>query len=387
MTAQPVTRGPAYHFFGYYDKCPWDVSGRYLLAQETTFMDRRPSGDDEAVIGLIDRQDDDRFLPVAATRAWNWQQGCMLQWLPTGEIIYNDRDGGDRFVSVVLDPHSGARRVLSRPIYAVRPDGQSAVSLNFSRLHDVRPGYGYAGIPDPWRDDLCPDDDGIYHLNLATGESHLVLSLAQVAALGSPDDTMSGGKHRFNHLQFSPDGSRFVFLHRWGIPGGVGGGAWRTRMFTANADGSDPFCVSEHRMISHFDWRDSTHLLAWARRDNIGNRYFLFRDRSDEVSIVGEGVLTVDGHCSYSPDRRWLLTDTYPDAEGYCTLILFDPATERRVDVGRFYGPRPADVEIRCDLHPRWSRDGKQVCIDSTHEGTRQVYVLDLEDAYAAHGV
>ena len=32
-----VTRGPRHHFFGYYDKCPWDASGRYMLAVETTF--------------------------------------------------------------------------------------------------------------------------------------------------------------------------------------------------------------------------------------------------------------------------------------------------------------------------------------------------------------
>jgi hypothetical protein len=95
--------------------------------------------------------------------------------------------------------------------------------------------------------------------------------------------------------------------------------------------------------------------------------------------VVGEGTLTVDGHCSYSPDRRWILTDSYPDAEGYRTLILFDTKADRRIEIGRFHGPSPKDVEVRCDLHPRWSRDGHSVCIDSLHEnGDRQVYVLDV---------
>jgi len=49
------------------------------------------------------------------------------------------------------------------------------------------------------------------------------------------------------------------------------------------------------------------------------------------------------------------------------------------VDIGRFHGPTPPDVEIRTDLHPRWSRDGREVCIDSIHEdGSRQMYVLDV---------
>jgi len=29
-------------------------------------------------------------------------------------------------------------------------------------------------------------------------------------------------------------------------------------------------------------------------------------------------------------------------------------------------------------LHPRWNRDGLAVCIDSVHEGERQMYVIDV---------
>ena len=34
-----LTRDPRRHFFGYYDKCPWDSTGRYALALETDFAD------------------------------------------------------------------------------------------------------------------------------------------------------------------------------------------------------------------------------------------------------------------------------------------------------------------------------------------------------------
>lgn len=33
----------------------------------------------------------------------------------------------------------------------------------------------------------------------------------------------------------------------------------------------------------------------------------------------------------------------------------------------------------RCDLHPRWRPDGKQIGFNSVREGSRQVYVMDVK--------
>ena len=94
---------------------------------------------------------------------------------------------------------------------------------------------------------------------------------------------------------------------------------------------------------------------------------------------MGKDVLDRDGHCSYSPDRKWVLTDCYPSSDDpHRTLVLYHAETDRRVDVGRFYSPPAVTGPIRCDLHPRWSRDGRTVCIDSVHEGTRQMHVIDV---------
>jgi len=370
-----VTSGPLHH---YYDKSPWDSTGRYMLALETSFIGRPPTPDDTATIGLIDLEDGCRLIPLAQTRAWNWQQGCMLQWLPSAPdrlIIYNDRRE-DRFLSVIRDIHTGEVRTLPLPIYALSHDGRSALTLNFARVARTRPGYGYLGPPDPWAEEGAPEGDGIYRMDLATGEHRLIIPLAQMAAF-QPRPDMEGAVHWFNHLLFSPNDRRFIFLHRWSPEVG---GRWKTRLFTANPDGGEIYLLADDDLVSHFDWRDPRHILAWARRRSAGDHYFLFTDRSGRAEIVGEGILTADGHCSYSPDRRWILTDTYPDQEQKRTLILFREADGRRVDIGRFYSPPELRGEIRCDLHPRWSRDGRQVCIDSAHEGHRQMYVIDVGD-------
>ncbi|MBD3174434.1 MAG: hypothetical protein GF320_04595, partial [Armatimonadia bacterium] len=68
----PVTSGPKYHYFGYYDKHCWDATQRYILGLEVDFYDRSQEADDVAVIGLIDTDNDNTFVPVGSTSAWNW---------------------------------------------------------------------------------------------------------------------------------------------------------------------------------------------------------------------------------------------------------------------------------------------------------------------------
>ncbi len=160
------------------------------------------------------------------------------------------------------------------------------------------------------------------------------------------------------------------------------GNRWWTRLYTAKPDGTDLRLHADAGMVSHFDWRDDRTILAWARVAREGghlDRYFLFEVESGTTEVVGEGTLTQDGHSSYSPDRRWILTDTYPDAERFHTLILYEVSSGRRIDLGRFFEPPESTGPWRCDLHPRWNRDGTKVCFDSPHQGgIRQMYEIDV---------
>ena len=386
-----LTPDGRHHFFGYYDKFPWDATGRYVLGLEPRFIDRMPEPGDSVAIGMVDTGDGNRWIEIDRTHAWNWQQGTMLHWLPADEggqqsIIYNRR-AVDRFVSVVRDPFGEGERELSRPVYCLRPDGKQALSANFSRIAHTRPGYGYEGIPDRGFDTLAPSDDGIWTVDLRTGESRLIVTIRQMAGL-SPHPDFAEGKHWFNHVQYAPDGERFVFLHRWGQDGGI---RWGTRMLTARPDGSDVRILADDGMTSHFDWRDPGHIFAWARHRERGDHYYLFDDRTGESELVGADVLPADGHCSFRPalggelasDERWILTDQYPDETRHRALILYRPSTNRRIDIGKFYAPPELDGPTRCDLHPRWSRDGRSVCIDSVHEGTRGMYVADVSGIVA----
>lgn len=378
-----VTSEPRHHFFGYYDKTPWNASGRYLLAHESAFNDRAPREADCVGIGVVDLTAGGGFKRVTDGHAWNWQQGAMLQWHPAQPehlFVHNDCRNG-RFVGIVRDVAQGEVAVFDRPIYAILPDGRTAFSVDFSRLAVHRPGYGYAGGRDPCADDPRPAADGIWRIDLQTGRSDLMLSLAELAAL-DPKPSMDGAWHYVNHIQPSRGGARIAFFHVWHKDAKH----WEVRLYTCKPDGSDLTCLLDTGFVSHYDWRDDDTILVWANRPSEPPRFLMIsherktcRVSAPAFEVFGGAELREDGHCTFSPDGHWVLNDTYPDAYDKRTLMLVRTADARRQDIARLRSPKAQWWgEIRCDLHPRWSRDGKQVCIDSVHDGSRQIYVIDV---------
>ncbi len=376
-----ITRGPKFHWFGYYDKLQFDPTGRYALGNQVDFEHRYPGPNDAIKVGMVDLNDGDRWIELGESRAWNWQQGCMLQWLPGSktEVIWNDRQGS-HFVSYILDVKTRKKRTLPGPIYAVSPDARWAVAPDFSRLNIMRPGYGYCGVPDPYEAALAPKNTGIWRMDLDTGKRRLIIPFAEMPKLPYPEGEFGGAKHWYNHLLVSPGGKRFVFLHRWRLPSET---RHTPRLLTADAQGHHLFALNPVRMTSHFSWRDATHLIAYAYRRTNGNRFYLFEDLTGKVEVLGRDVMTSDGHCSYLPGGRWILNDTYPDKQRNQTPYLFDTRSGKRFPLGHFYlAPEYSTdkpfVSWRCDLHPRSSPDGRKVIIDSPHEGGRQMYLIDI---------
>ena len=133
-------------------------------------------------------------------------------------------------------------------------------------------------------------------------------------------------------------------------------------------------------MVSHYAWLNDDHLLAWARTEQQGDRYYLIDVSSGSWVIIGQGVLDAfgDGHPSYSPDLRWIVTDTYPDRGRQRHLLLYSPVNSRFLEVGRFLAPWNYDGARRCDLHPRWAPDGNWIAIDSVHTGRRALFLIDV---------
>jgi hypothetical protein len=384
VPVRTITRGPKHHWFAYYDKLQFDPSIRYCLGNAVEFEHRSPRPDDEIEVGMVDLKDGDRWIPLGTSRSWGWQQGCMLQWVPGTEstVIYNDREG-DRFVARVVDVTTRRGRTVPHAIYALAPDGRTAVTTDFRRINEMRPGYGYAGLPDPWTALTAPSDVGIQRVDLETGEVTMLVSLAEIVAIPRPGG-FGPGKHWFNHLLVSPDGQRTIFLHRWRTEPG----RFATRMFTIGLDGTGLRELNPGAgMVSHFIWRDADHILAWTRHPTEGDCFCIMEDAVDGgIEPIGREAMPRDGHCTYLPGGRWIVNDTYPQGPDRVQRVyLYEVATGRRVDLGAF--PSPADYtgEWRCDTHPRHSPDGRWLCIDSPHTGAgRQMHLLDIGSVVAS---
>ena len=374
FVARPITQGPKHHFFGYYGICPWNSTGQYHLCLQSDFHDRPPAAGDTAVVGLVDMETG-KFEGVAETQAWNLQQGSMLHWLPTAsdrQITYNARDG-DRFVGVVQDIHSGNKRILPYPVSAMTRHGRQALGLNYARLKSLRPVVGYAGLPDPFADQNHPTEDGLYTMNTQTGEARVLVSYEEARDFLSDYEEVQARKIWFNHSIINRDDTRVAFVVRYRDETRE---IKHTILLSASMDGGDLRIVTDLG-ASHFDWLTDELIFGWVTMKE-GQKYYLINDRTLEYEEVRPDILTKNGHCSFTRDGSWLLTDEYPDANSLQALLLWHMAEERLVVLGRFHSPLPFRGEIRCDLHPRWSRDERHVSFDSIHDGSRQIYVVDV---------
>jgi len=365
-------RAPSgYAWFGYYDKEQVDPTGNLLLALrgEPGTENKKPEDNDWREVGYFDLRDDS-WHPIATTLAWNWQQGSMLQWRSghPDEVMWNDREDSPspRFVARLHNLKTGQTRTLPRPIYHVSSDGKWAVGTDFGRIDDTRRGYGYAGIPDPHRDVLAPEESTVYSMNLDTEEVVDIADLKAVSEFQSNGYNGSGKKHYFNHLQFNPSGDRVMFMHRW-LDGG-----FRTRVFTVGRDGSDLKLVSAVGNLSHYVWRDDQTLVIFTIR--LGG-YTAFKEDGSHEPFFGFGN---DGHQSFlrGSESHVMVSDTYV-VDGYQTLFQYDPIFDSARVLQVFPSDPAFSGEFRVDLHPRITHDGR-VIVDTSSLGSRQQAIVTL---------
>ena len=183
-------------------------------------------------------------------------------------------------------------------------------------------------------------------------------------------------------------------------------GAW------LRVPGASTFVGAAKKMIKYIRKGVLDSRAAHNYKDSPQPMSFMVINDFDECRIhkVAIGVLVEDGHPMACPrNRKILVNDTYPNELGYRTLMVYDLGKNERKDIGcfRMLDAHPDstrfDVNLarsgvdgrvlkmlsseqhmftrsgfHCDLHPRWSCDGKTAFFDSIHEGSRQIYAVKV---------
>ncbi|MCE5345579.1 MAG: hypothetical protein LLG13_04710 [Bacteroidales bacterium] len=375
-----ITDNSKEHLFAsYYGINSFNKSERYVTVLETDLKYKLPDENDPAILGLVDLTNY-KFIPLTTTRAWNFQQGCMAHWLgtsPDSLIIFNDYREG-KFVSVIMNVHTRKEiKTIPYPVSAVSPDGKEALSINFSRLRLTRPDYGYGGEGQNSRKDIpFPKDDGLFLINLETGDSKLLVSHDQIKGMVPPLE--EGSIEWFNHTLFSRKGSKIFWLSRQRVNFNK---SWVTTSFTVNKDGSNlQRCFPDNWAGSHYDWLNDDDLMITANYTGKQYAHVLFTVGEKNYKRLGKGLLDYDGHGTFSPDQKWMVTDTYPST-GLLEqkIYLMDMKSEAVISLGRFVQPKEFAGFWRCDIHCRWSPKGDMIGFNSTNSGSRQVYIIKLK--------
>ena len=323
------------YFYGYYDKSPWDATDRYMICIKVKQAYKSVAPKEPGVVGIIDTQAGNKFIKIGITHSWNVQQSCMAQWMGPDfktKIIYNDfRDG--KYCSVIYNwAEKHEERVLPLPVYDVARDGSFALSLDFSRLHRMRPGYGYSNLPETTKGELCPNKPCIWKMDIPSGTITELFKYTDMAAF-EPDESMQGAEHKVNHLMISPNGKRFMVLHRW-----FQKGRKHTRLVTVNVDKTEMYNLSDDVFVSHCYWKNDQEILSFLRKKETGNHYYLMKDQTQEYKMYWP-ELNTDGHCSYSPDGKFIITDTYPNRKRIASVYLCTEDDNRSRKIARVSVP------------------------------------------------
>jgi len=353
-------------FFGYYDKSPINSTGRFII-----FHSKGASQDQKKLSSNVDivcyDTENETYRIIDTILAYNWQQGCRLQWLDHNQFVFNNFENGDYVAKIYNIELMQKVRTVDKPIYDCYSN-RYALSVSFERLAMFNSDYGY----------FCKSQlelknnqqDGIWQIDLNSGKYKLIYSIHD-AEHNHPLPSMENADHLFNHLMISPDGTKFIFIHRWFTKSKIR----YDRLVMFDLESKKVTILVDDGMVSHCNWYDNNRVAGYLKYKTSG--YFIINTLTGEIDELSPVLKDFpDGHLSFYQD--FMLFDTYPDKSRMQSLYLLDLKKQKLNKLGEFLAPFKFYGDSRCDLHPRWSCDGKSIYLDSTHEGIRKLYEIPM---------
>ena len=407
LDIEQITQGPQNHYFGYIghvQNIPWNGSGRYLLTLRVGFLDRMPTAADAADILILDAENAYAARKVDETRAFNPQQGTMMYWNPDApdtQFFFNDRDPAtNRVFCVLFDIEQNKRvreyRFDDTPFGngGVKQNGGSFAGINYGRMARLRPVTGYPEAYDWNPQELHPEDDGIFVVDVETGAKRLLVSIRQMRdALVERHPHIDKTPLFINHTLWNRDGDRLFFFVR----GNFSRRPDRVNVpMTVRADGSG---LTEQRVFigGHPEWELGTNMIGTVPRaaadgsatdssvaEGEGEERLVVYDSEKQQIIqeLGSSEIFPDpgNDVALSPDAKWIV-------QGFEETARNAYAVYRRSDEAWAHTPwfdqRQYDSgPLRIDAAPKWNRSNDQILFSSLTaeaEPTRQLFLIRVK--------
>ena len=225
-------------------------------------------------------------------------------------------------------------------------------------------GTNYVGVPDRYEGQIAPAEIGIEKMDMQTGRVELLISLKKMAEVAFPKGYPGKTDLYFFREGWNPSGTRFItFLKNADRPTYTGG-------WSISADGKDMQFF--YNAPSHHVWLDDSTILE-------GHAFNIFKDDASGLANRVADVGNVNFDPTVLPGGQWFLLDTYP-LDGYQHIVLYHRPSRLFVPLAKLKNTAQTGTIHRIDIHARPTRDGRTVCIDSSHEGQgRQMSLIPID--------
>ena len=346
------------YFYGYYDRCP-ERDGKVLLHEMHN----------KTVVILVHDLKTEQESVIGESQAYNWQMGARALWIDDDTVSYNDFENG-QYVTRWVSLKDGCS-VKNIPMPTMDIWGKKYIlTTNFQRLRTVNPDYSYQCLP--LMDDKTFSDygnDGIWMYDLEREEKKLLLSIEDILNCNSKQ-LHKEGQHCVNHIVIAPDGRSFMFIHRYRY----NGKKFDRLMFY---DFKELKCLHDDPVQSHFCWLDSRTIMGYCE---YGGKLGWFQTDavSGEVKKLEELSAKHPKNGHPTPWGDWIVVDGYPDLDRMQRLHAYNQKTKEYLLLAEFFHDLGHQNYNRCDLHPRFTSDGKAVYVDTLFSGSRQLCKVNV---------
>ena len=362
--------------------------------------------DDVAVVVRIDTSTRDErgnyvITPLDTSRAWNTQQGTMFYWnpeAPATQFFFNDRDEESGKIFTVLFDVDRMERIREyryddTPIAnaGVCPQGGFFYALNYGRMARLRPVTGYQGAFDWTVNDAHPSKDGLWKVDIETGEKELLVSFAAIASVmasenGIDDNTILAGSHVYiNHALSNRQCSKVYFFGRGAYQDGPNPLVSKPELaidkpFVVNTDGTGLKRV-EH-IGGHPEWSmdDSTLFGRTENMPSMKNQIVTYNVETDSITgALGSYFRKTSGDLTLSESGE-MFANGWEEGDNlvYAVVRLDDGANGIAPLIHR--GNVHTSGDLRIDAAPRWNRRGDKLLVPgwSSSNNKRSLNIISV---------